>query len=129
MKPFFRFTKTDQELLTSIAEHRILNVSQLAVLHQRNPDALRRRLRVLRDRRLIGMASRGFGGGQGRPENVVSLREAGVDLMKASGVIDATVPCDRITAEKITCLDHELLINDFRVQLAQMQRIVPALGV
>ena len=123
------FNKTDQALLASIAEHRVLNVSQLAILHQRNADGLRRRLRTLRDRRLVGIASRGFGGGQGRPENVVSLREAGVDLLKAKGVIDAAVPCDRITAEKISCLDHELLINDFRVQLAQMRRIVLALGI
>jgi len=125
----FRFNGTDQELLTSIAEHRLLSVSQLTILHQRNADGLRRRLRFLREHGLVEIASRGFGGGQGRPENVVSLREAGVDLLKAKGVIDAAVPCDRATAEKISCLEHELLVNDFRVQLAQMQRIVPALGI
>ena len=125
----FRFNETDQELLTSIAEHRVLSVSQLAILHRRNAEGLRRRLRVLRKQGLIELASRGFGGGQGRPENLVSLTESSVDCLKAKGVILAKVPCDRATAAKINCLEHELLINDFRVQLAQVQRALSAIKI
>jgi len=33
------------------------------------------------------------------------------------------------TGESLRCLDHQLLVNDFRVQLVQMQRIVPGLAV
>ena len=123
----FRFNGTDQELLTSIAEHRLLSVFQLAILHQRNADGLRRRLRLLREHGLVAFSSRGFGVGQGRPENLVSLTESSVDWLKAKGVIPAKVPCDRATATKINCPEHELLINDFRVQLAQMQRAVSAI--
>jgi len=122
-----QFIATDQSLLTSIAEHRILTVFQMTVLQRRSANALRRRLRLLRDEGLIAMTSRSLAGGQGRPENLISLTESGVDLLKAKGVINTTVPGDHVTAAKLNCLDHEILINDFRVQLVQMSRVVPAL--
>ncbi len=59
----------------------------------------------------------------------MSLCNAGVERLKISKLIDSSLPVDRVTAQKIRCLDHELLVNDFRVQLVQMERIVPALSI
>lgn len=125
----FQFSRTDQEILASIAEHRVLTVHHLTILHQRNASALRRRLKALEARGLIRLGSQPFGRGRGRPESLISLREAGVDLLKAAGVIDADLTYDNVTAKRISCPDHELMIGDLRVQLAQMERILPALSI
>lgn len=124
----FRFTDTDLEILAAIAEHRVLSVRQLTTLLQRNRSATRRRLGILQDNGLIRMSTCGFGRNRGRPENLLSLREEGVDLLKAKGEVHKSVPYDGVTADKITCLEHELLINDFRTQLALMERFLPVLS-
>jgi len=125
----FQFNESDQRLLVSIAEHRVLTVRHLTVLLRRNANALRRRLKILHAQSLIDIANRPFGRGRGRPESLVSLCEAGVDLLKAEGVIDAALPSDRVTAERIGCVDHELLVNDFRTQSVQLKRVVPVLTI
>ncbi len=125
----FRLAGTDVEILATIAEHRVLNACHLAVLLQRNANALRRRLKLLRDENLIRVSTRAFGNNRGRPEHVLSLHENGVDLLKARGLIDSSLCYDAITAKKLHCIEHELLASDFRVQLAQMVRVSPALSI
>lgn len=119
----FQFNDTDREILISIAEHRVLTTRHLSVLLSRNANALRRRLKILRTEGLIEIASRPFGRNRGRPESLISLGEAGVGLLQTCGVIDPGLPKERVTAVNIRCLDHELLVNDFRLQLAQLPRI------
>jgi hypothetical protein len=125
----FQFNSADQEILVSIAEHRVLTVRHLTTLLRRNANALRRRVKVLSANGLIEIASRPFGRSRGRPEILVSLREAGVDLLKTRSVIDSSLPSDKVTAQNIRCLEHELLVNDFRAQLAQLERMDPALSM
>ena len=125
----FRLTPEDLDVLATIAEYRILGVRHISALHQRNPAAFRRRLRRIEDEGLIRIATQGYQQGLGRPESLVSLSEKGADLLRGNRLIDADVPTDRITADKIRCLEHHLLINEFRVQLMQIDRIVPSLSV
>lgn len=125
----FRLTPEDLDVLASIAEHRILGVRHITLLHRRNPAAFRRRLRLMQDQGLIRIATQGFQRGLGRPERLVSLCEKGVDLLKAKQLLDADIPTDRVTADRIRCLEHHLLINEFRIQLTQVNRIAPALTV
>ncbi|MGD8454520.1 MAG: replication-relaxation family protein [Phycisphaerae bacterium] len=117
------------EILAAIAEHRVLNVHHLGVLLERNTAALRRRLKLLREQNLIRVSTRAFGSGRGRPEHMLSLHEDGVDLLRAKGLIDVSLPYDVITAKNLHCVEHELVISDFRVQLVQMGRILPVLSV
>jgi len=119
----FQFNNSDRDILISIAEHRVLTARHLSILLGRNANALRRRLKILRTEGLIEIASRPFGRNRGRPESLISLGGAGVGLLQTCGVIDPGVPKERVTAVNIRCLDHELLVNDFRVQLAQLSRI------
>ena len=83
----------------------------------------------LEGRGLVLIARHLAGEGRGRPEGLVSLREEAVELLRDNGVIRAEAPRGDFAADRIRCLDHLLLANDFRVQLAQVQRIVPALAV
>ena len=118
-----RTTQSDREILTALAEHRVLGISRLAVLLQRNVQSLRRRLGRLHKAGLLHMASRGFGSGPGRPERLLSLAPEGVARLKEAGVLDSDLPDDSVSAERIHYLDHQLLVNDFRVHLVQMQRL------
>jgi len=124
----FQFNESDQELLVRIAEHRVLTVRHLTVLLRRNANALRRRLKILSSQGLIEVGGRPFGRSRGRPESLISLHEAGVELLRIGKLIDSSLPADRVTAQNIHCVDHELLINDFRAQLTEMEQMVPALS-
>jgi len=118
----FRLSEDDRQMLMSVAEHRVLNTDQLSILHRRHPVALRRRLRSLVNEDLVQTTTRGPRGTRGRPEKLLFLTEEGVALLKASGLIDKSVSNEQVTIEKLNCLDHQLLTNDFRIQLVRMQR-------
>lgn len=125
----FRLRQGDRRILETIADYRVLRVRQLAVLFQRNVQALRRRLQELADQGLVLIASPGFGPKRGRPERLLSLGPEGVSMLKTSGVLDHGLPDEGASADGIRCLDHQLLVNDFRVHLAQMQHLLPGLSV
>ena len=125
----FRLNQMDIELLTSVADYRVLAVRHLLALHQRNPHALRRRLSCLEGEGLIRTWTRGYGEKRGRPELLISLRDAGADLLKSKGTLGPDIPAAQVTGEGIRCLDHQLLANDFRVYLVQMERTVPGLSM
>lgn len=124
-----RLNSQDLNLLASIAEYRILTVHQLSVLHQRNQQSLRRRLHSLEKQGLVQCDTGGFGRSRGRPKRLVFLLEGGVNLLQEKKILDRDTPPDAATAKGIHCLDHHLLVNAFRVQLIQMQRIIPVLKV
>jgi len=125
----FQFSESDQELLVTIAEHRILTIRHLTTLLQRNASALRRRLKILRGEGLIEVRGRPFGRSRGRPEILISLGDAGVEILKVGRLIKSSLPVDKATGKSIRCIDHELLVNDFRARLAELARVVPALSI
>lgn len=118
----------DHDLLVSIAEHRILTVRHLVALHGRNAAALRRRLGALEKAGLIRSDPRSLRARRGRPEKLLSLSEKGVELLKERALLDAGVHTDVVTVHRIRCLEHLLLVNDFRVQLVQTGRLVDGLS-
>ena len=121
--------KNDLEILTYLAEYRVLRISQLAVLQRRSRQAIRRRLRALRRHGLTQTATCCVGEDRGRPESLVSLTLPGVDLLKDRRLLARRLPNQRITLDDLRCLDHHLLVNEFCVQVVEMERIVPALSV
>lgn len=122
----FRLNSRDYAILTSIAEHRVLAVGHIAVLHQRNIRAIRRRLRILQRQGFIRIESLGFSRGLGRPEGLISLCAAGVDQLQARRLLPPEVSMEQAAAQGVGSLPHLLLTNDFRVQLIRMQRSIPA---
>lgn len=125
----FVLNKNDHELLTNLAEYRLLTVSQLAALQERSTRGLRRRLRMLEQRQLVRAGTRGFGHGRGRPEHLISLAVAGVDVLRRKELLPAEVETEQVTADGVASPDHQLLINWFRVHLVQMERIISRLTV
>lgn len=125
----FRFNKKDRELLVSLAEYRILGVGQLARLCDRNVRALRRRLRCLEQQGMVQIDGQPLGRGRGRPEGLVSLRNQAVGWLQAKGLLSLSVPADGVTAGGINARDHQLLVNEVRLQLTQIPRIVPSMSL
>jgi hypothetical protein len=123
----FRLDARDQQLLAVIAEYRILTVSQFAGLRPRNVRGLRRRLRTLEREGLIRADARSFGGRRGRPEGLFSVCEAGVDVLRDCGALPAATSPECVTGAGVGSIPHLLLTNDFRVQLAQLERLIPAI--
>jgi len=124
-----RLCRHDVAVLGSIADFRVLGMRHLAALHQRGVQVLRRRARALGTMGLVQITPRGIGERRGRPEGLVSLTEEGVDLLKARGVLHPDMPGERVTAEGLSCLDHHLLVNEFRMQWVLMGRAMPELTV
>jgi hypothetical protein len=124
-----RLKNSDLELLASIAEHRLLTVAQVSALNQRSQRGIRRRLQELEEAGTLRSSVRGFGRERGRPEKIVSLSEKAADLLREEGLLPREVPLERVTAEAIRCVDHQMLVNWFRIHLVHMERVIPRLKV
>ena len=116
-----------QGLLRSIAEHRILLTSQLARCHERHVRTTRRSVAALEERGLIQTSLHARG--SGHPEKLLSLTEAGVQILRDHGLLARELPADSATARTIHCVDHQLLLNEFHIRLADLERRWPQFAV
>jgi len=119
----------DYDLLLTLADCRVLTCEQLAVLCGRNVAATRQRLRDLKAGYLIKAIARTFDEGPGRPDGLVSLSRAAVDILKEEGLISESTAPEQVTAERLPCVEHQLVVNETRIQLVAMQRAMPEFQV
>ena len=125
----FRLRETDSKALECLAEHRILTVPQFAAIFQKNKQAVRRRFGDLEKEGLIEVTRREFGRARGRPENLFGLTEYAVEILKDKGILGRGVPYVKVVGTNIGCIDHQLLLNWFRVHLNQIEQVLPRLTV
>jgi len=125
----FLLNKNDLALLSSIAESRILTPTQIAAIQQKRKQVVRRRLRALERAGLIRSDNGAFGRSRGRPEKQISLTDTSADLLRSKFSELKELPIDKLTADKLRCVDHQLLINWFRIHLRHIEQIIPQLAV
>ena len=125
----FLLNKNDVALLASIAESRILTPTQIAAIQQKRKQVVRRRLRALEKAGFVRSIDGALGRSRGRPEKQVSLTETGADLLRSKFPDLKDLPIDKLTADKLRCVDHQLLINWFRIHLRHVEQILPQLSV
>jgi hypothetical protein len=125
----FRLKEEDCKSLVCLADHRMLTVTQLAALSQKSMPVVRRRLCDLEKAGLVEVIGHEHGRGRGRPENSLGLTKQGVDILKDKGLIDQTVPYDKVVADALFGADHQMQLNWFRIHVAQMERALPRLSV
>jgi hypothetical protein len=116
----FRLNKNDRAVLAMIAEYRVLSITQFTILQRKSKQVVRRRSRMLQEEGLIQTATQGFGGSRGRPEKLVSLTKDGTRLL---GLQDHAL---RGMSDR--SLDHQLLVNWFRIHLAHIEHVIPQLS-
>jgi hypothetical protein len=121
--------RKDRELLEWLAEYRMLTTSQIAVLCAIGAPAARKRVKKLRQAGLALPLTRLLTGSAGRPEELTSLTSRGVAGLRVQGRDNRSVPTKHVTSEAINCVEHQNLINWFRIHLVQMERALPDLTV
>jgi hypothetical protein len=124
-----RLSDADAAILIALADYHVLTLSQLAAVLDRNSNSLRRRLSSLADQGMVNVLARRRPALQGRPEHMVSLCEPGFDLLRACGRVPRSAAWERESTRRAQHTEHELLINDLRVQLVQLKRFLPVVEV
>lgn len=124
-----RINHNDCRILEALAEYRTLTPTQIKTFYQKSQQVVWRRLRALEKEGLIRTVRHELGRGRGRPEGLFGLNEQGVDILREKGLIGRDVPYERIIVDGPFCLDHQLLVNWFRIYLNQVERAVPRVSV
>lgn len=125
----FRLKASDLTIFEAIAEHRIVTASQISAVLNKKRQSIWRRILELGKQDFIHISERQFGRSRGRPEKLVSMGSHGVDVLKEKQILGADVPEDLIIAEKIHCVDHQLMLNWFHIHLNHLQAVHPRLGI
>jgi predicted transcriptional regulator len=125
----FRLRESDCKTLEHLAEYRILTMSQLAATCHKNKPAVRKRIRDLRKEGFVKVAGNEYGQNSGRPETLLGLTEQGVDTLKQKKLIANDVPYENVGSVTARLIDHQLLLNWFRIHLGQIERVLPRLSV
>jgi hypothetical protein len=122
-------TAHDRKILYDLAEYRVLTVEQLCALEARNRRATQRRLKVLTEAGLIQATVPRYSRRKGRPEQLVSLAPGGWSLVQQDEKAFRRISFDQVSLQSLGSLDHQLLVNWFRIHLADLPHIHPSLAV
>ena len=125
----FRLKKKDVQVLLSLAQYQALTTGQVTALHFRNLKVARRRLQQLQQESLLDEKHRGYGRKRGRPEKVHTLSARGCALLVESNHLPSTTSYESVSAENLRCLDHQILVNWFRIHLLQVEKVLPRLRI
>ncbi len=123
----FRLRESDCKIIECIAEYSILTMPQITAIFQKNKQTMRGRLRELKREGLVNVTNREFGQTRGRPESLLGSTERGLDIIKEKGLIDKDVPYENVSPVSIRRVDHQILLNQFRIHLNQIERVLPRL--
>jgi hypothetical protein len=121
----FRPQKEDYEFLKCLAEYRILSASQLAAGFHKSGQIIRRRCRTLGREGLVQATRNEFGRNFGRPESLYGLTERGVNILRENGLIGRDILYDNAGPISNRAIDHQLLMNWFRIHLNEVDKIEP----
>ena len=125
-----RITQAALDLLTDLADYRILSLSQAAHLHFGGKRAARRRMEQLMKEGLIEPLpwppmQRG-----GRPENVYGLSKAGFQLLKSQSVLDDRLAFEQVGGGSLNHqIAHQLLLGWCRLHIVHVCRTPSQLQV
>jgi hypothetical protein len=125
----FRLKEKDVQVLLSLAQYRVLTTEQVTALHFRSLKVARRRLHQLHEESLVAEKHRGYGRKCGRPEKVFALSARGCDLLVESNHLPSTTSYESVSADNLRCLDHQILVNWFRIHLFQVEKVLPRLRI
>jgi DNA-binding MarR family transcriptional regulator len=125
----FKLRKSDIRTLEHVADHRILTMAQLAAVLQKNKPAVRKRIRDFKREGLVEVVVNEFGQSFGRPESLIGLSEQGADHLKENKLIAEDVPYEDIGPVSPRLINHQLLLNWFRIHLEQTRQAIEGLRI
>ena len=124
-----RLKTKDVELLKMVSEFRVLTIPQITALCFSREKVAQRRIKQLESEGLIENRLKRLGKSKGRPQNIYSLGEHGFDLLKEKNVLSLGHEFKQIDINSILCLDHQLMLNWFRIHLAQIEKVIHHLKI
>jgi hypothetical protein len=104
-------------------------MAQLAALLQKNKPAVRKRIRDLKKRGFVKVTANEFGHSFGRPESLIGLSEQGADSLKENKLIAEDVAHEDIGPVSPRLINHQLLLNWFRIHLEQTRQAIEGLRI
>jgi DNA-binding PadR family transcriptional regulator len=125
----FKLNKSDYKTLEYIAEYRILTVTQIATIFHKSRQVVRRRLNNLEQAGFIEITGHEIGRGRGRPESYQGLTKCGVDLLRDKGLVGRDVPYENVAPVRNHLIDHQFLLNWFRIHLNEVEKVVSNINV
>ena len=125
----FRLRENDCKSLEYLADYRILTVPQIAAIFQKDKQVIRRRFGELEKEGFIEVIRREFGRSRGRPENLVGLTERGTDIVREKYLAGKDIPYENIGPVSTRLIDHQLLMNWFRIHLNCVKTAQPRLSI
>ncbi|MBN1817942.1 MAG: replication-relaxation family protein [Sedimentisphaerales bacterium] len=125
----FRLRESDCQNLACLADYRILTVPQMAAVFQKDKQVIRRRFGALEKQGFIEVIRREFGRSRGRPENVLGLTERGADLIREQYLADQDIPYESLGPVSTRLMDHQTLLNWFRIHFQYVSTVQDRLGV
>jgi len=123
-----RLSRKKAGLLTLLKGHRYLTVRQAAYLLGSSEQMARRHFRQLADRALVSFGETITCEGLGRPEKVAALKEDGVRLLRANGLLVGGEGIAVVGGANTQDVEHQLLINWFRIHLDRVGHVEPRLA-
>jgi len=104
-------------------------MTQLAEVLQKNKPTVRKRIRDLRKEGFVEVISNEFGQSFGRPESLIGLTEQGADNLKENRLLAEHVPYENIGSVSPRFINHQLLLNWFRIHLEQTRQTIEGLRI
>jgi hypothetical protein len=125
----FQASESNIQVLTSLADFRVLTVGQICTLQSKDVQVVRRNLTRLQAAGLIETVPLAIGNTRGRPERVVSLAPRGLKLLHDEGLLPTTIGFDHAGMVAPPLVRHQLLVNWFRVRLAKIPEFLHQMGI
>lgn len=110
-------SKKDLDLLLLLSEYLVLLNEQIAQINAIGLRAVQKRINKLNQKGFIHIRTRSYKMEKGRSEFISSLSEKGVKLLQNENLIDNKIHIERFTLDNPYNIEHELLLNWFRVHL------------
>lgn len=122
-----RIDRRDLQLLTTIADYRVVTIKQLVAIENRDPKTAHRRITALAEAKLLIPGNRTTRAERGRPEKHVSIAPAGYAALRGAGVFMAKVTERDVTLAGLPQVEHQLLLNWVRICWMQVSSLQPVL--
>lgn len=111
-----------QDILTPIADYRVLSLRQLAVALDRKPDTVRKHVQSLKQDGFLTEQAAPPGAGRGRPVLFYGVTARACAWLKERGVITSHIDDENIMAREYHLKGHHQLQNSFRLHLVHAGR-------
>jgi len=120
-----QINKNDIVLMTDLADHRMLSLSQIAVLYFGSKRSARRRMQQLAETGVVEVLPVGRHSGSGRPEKVFGLSGRGHSELVSQKVLSEQIHFDQVAGTSLLPqAEHQLLLNWCRIHLIHLTREV-----